>query len=73
MSPVRRPVTGPARAQLSTAQGLAAFRDELTAAGFPGELISELVLTACQADVSRDGLNVAEETMMTQNGRQSDA
>ena len=46
--------------RLSTARGLAMFRDELIDAGFDPAVVTELVIVACQADINASGLNVAE-------------
>ena len=64
MSDPRAPASGflaPRRAgrgQLSTARGLAMFRDELTELGFAAEDVRELVLVACEGEIRGDGLNV---------------
>ena len=66
MSDPRAPASGflaprrASRGQLSTARGLAMFRDELTDAGFDPAVVTELVIVACQADINASGLNVAE-------------
>lgn len=42
-----------------TARGLKLFREELEQAGFEPDLVRDLVVTACQADITTSGLNVA--------------
>lgn len=52
------------RPAMPTAQALALFRDELTAAGFEHDVIRELLLVACEGEIRNDGLNVAAPTRM---------
>lgn len=53
------PTPGSARGQPPTATILAAFRDQLTEAGFDPATIRDLVLIACEGEIRNDGLAVA--------------
>ena len=48
-------------AQLTTAKGLAAFRDELLALGFEADEVAALVIVALEGEVGVHGLTVTTD------------